>query len=292
MNSVARNPISRVHSVLGRYLLALVDTRFRLLGSLIRNRELIVQLTRRELALRFRGSTLGMAWAVITPLLTALTYTFVLSVVFKSRWGGAANSGPFDYAIMLLTGLALYGIFAECIGRAPNLVVGNPNYVSRVIFPLEILPIVAVFSASVNAAISLAIALLANLCLKGGLHPTIVFLPLLFIPYILFLVSMNLVLAAFGVYLRDLSQLVSLVTTLTLFLTPIFYPISAVPAAFRRFMWINPLTFIVEEGRSVLILGQAPNFIGIALYTLLASIALIAGHWLFRRLRPGFADVL
>jgi lipopolysaccharide transport system permease protein len=264
-----------------------------LLASLLRHRELILRLAAREFGQRFRGSLLGVGWAVLTPLLTAAVFTFVFSAVFPSRWGGpSAPQGPFDFAILFLAGLAVHSIFAECVTRGPALVVGNASYVTKVVFPLEVLPFVAALTALTNATISLGIVLLANLLLNGELHATALFLPLVLAPYLLFVVALCMLLAATGVYLRDLGQVVGLLVTVSLFLTPIFYPVEAVPAALRPVIWLNPLTFVVEQVRAVLVFGRFPDLPGLALYSLAAFGALAVAFWVFQRLRAGFADVL
>jgi lipopolysaccharide transport system permease protein len=259
--------------------------------SIACHHDLIFRLAVREFTQRFRGSMLGVVWAVLMPLFTAAVYTFVFSTVFKARWPGAPE-GPFDFALIFLTGLTVHTIFAESVARAPMLVVGNASYVKKVVFPLEILPIVAVLTALVNTCIGIAIVLIGNLLLNGKIYLTILTLPLIIAPYLIFVVSLVLFFAAAGVYLRDLSQVVSLLITVTMFLTPIFFPIEAVPEAYRRVIWLNPLTFVVQQARDVTIFGRWPNFVGLSIYTLAAFTSLACAFWVFQRLRNGFADVL
>jgi lipopolysaccharide transport system permease protein len=259
--------------------------------SIIAHRQLILRLARREVTQRFQGSTLGVAWMILTPLLTAAVFTFVFSAVFQTRWGGT-QTGPFDFAILLLVGLAIHGIFAEAVGRAPLLIVGQASYVTKVVFPIEILPVVAVVSSLVNAVITVAIVVVGQLLLNGVLHWTVILWPLVIAPYLIFVSALVLFFAACGVFLRDLSQIVTLLVTCTLFLTPIFYPLDAVPGAFRTLMRLNPLTSIVEQSRTVIVFGGTPDFVSLSLYTLCALISLGLAFWLFQRLRPGFADVL
>lgn len=253
--------------------------------------DLILRLAAREFSQRFRGSLLGVTWAVLMPLFTAAVYTFVFSTVFKARWGDIYD-GPFDFAIIFLMGMVVHTIFAESVARAPMLVVGNASYVKKVIFPLEILPVVAVLSALVNAGIGIAIVLVGNLLLNGKIFLTVITLPLVIAPYLIFVVALVLFFAAVGVYLRDLSQVVSLLIMVTLFLTPIFFPIEAVPESFRSYIWLNPLTFIVQQARDVAIFGRWPDFIGLSIYAVAALAALAGAFWVFQRLRNGFADVL
>jgi lipopolysaccharide transport system permease protein len=255
------------------------------------HRELILRLARREVTQRFQGSTLGVAWMLLTPLLTAAVFTFVFSTVFQTRWGGT-QSGPFDFAILLLVGMAVHGLFAEAVGRAPQLIISQGNYVTKVIFPIEILPVVATLSSLVNALITVIIVVLGQLLLNGVLHWTMILWPLIIAPYLIFVTALVMFFAACGVFLRDLSQVVTLLVTCTLFLTPIFYPLNAVPGAFRTLMRLNPLTSIVEQSRTVIVFGGLPDFLSLFLYTICALLSLALAFWLFQRLRPGFADVL
>lgn len=261
-------------------------------ASIIEHRDLIQRLAAREFGQRFRGSTLGLGWAVLTPLLTAAIFTFVFSSIFQARWGVAGPSGPFDFAVIFLAGLAVHTIFAESLNRAPILVVGNAGYVTKVVFPLEILPVVSLVSALANAAIWLAVVMLGNLIFNGVIQLTSLLLPLVLLPYLIFIVALGLLVAACGVFIRDLSQVVGLLVTASMFLTPIFYPIQAVPPRFQTLMWLNPLTFVVEQVRAVLIFGRWPDFGGLALYSIAALAFLAVAFWVFQRLRPGFADVL
>lgn len=260
-------------------------------ASLRRHHVLIFRLAARDFTQRFRGSMLGVTWAVLVPLLTAAMFAFVFSRVFQARWSGSAD-GPFDFAIIFLTGMVVHTIFAESVARAPSLVVGNASYVKKVVFPLEILPVVSVVTSLANAVIGIFIVLIGNLILNGKIYFTVLALPLVIAPYLLFVVGLVFVFAAGGVYLRDLSQGVSLLVTLTLFMTPIFFPIEAVPVEFRSAIMLNPLTFVVQQARDVTIFGRWPDFAGLALYTVAALAFLVCGFWVFQRLRNGFADVL
>ncbi len=264
-----------------------------LFASLLAHRQLLWRLAGREFGARFRGSVLGLGWAFAVPLLTAAVYTFVFSAVFQARWGQQpASAGHFDFALVLLAGLAVHAVFAECVGRAPTLVVGHASYVTKVVFPLEILPFVVLLNALANAAITLAIVLVGTLVLRGELHPTALWLPVVLAPFLLFAAALLFAVSAVGVFLRDIAPLTGLLITASLFLTPIFYPIEAVPAALRPVMWLNPLTLVVEQARAVLVFGHAPDLLALGLYAAAAAAALRAAFWAFQRLRPGFADVL
>jgi lipopolysaccharide transport system permease protein len=258
--------------------------------TVVRHRELIARLVGREFAVRFRGSFLGVLWAIMTPVLTVIVYAFVFGIVFNSKWGDATSKSNFVSILML--GIIVHGIFAEAIGRAPSLILGHVNYVKKVIFPLEVLPVMAVVGVLMNATIGLFIVVALNLIVSHEVQPTIVFLPLILLPYLVLITGFVLFLSSIGVYLRDLSHLVGFFVTVSLFMTPIFYPISAVPEPYRQFLYLNPLTFTVEAARAVTLFGAMPNWTGLAIYSGIALICAWIGLYWFQRARNGFADVI
>lgn len=260
--------------------------------SLARNRELLVRLAGREYATRFRGSIIGLAWAVLTPLLLAIVYTFVFAGVFKLRWAGTESDAVPSFAVYMMVGLAVHGMMVECLSRAPGLILSNVNYVTKVVFPLEILSFAILLPAVAAALITILIVVGMNFALTGRLHATILLTPLILGPYSLFVVSLTMIISAVGVYLRDLSQIVGLIIPLLLFLSPVFYPMEAVPPAMRELMAFNPLTFPIEQMRVIIIEGKWPNWTGLAIYTFLSLPALWVAYGAFQRLRKGFADVI
>jgi lipopolysaccharide transport system permease protein len=260
--------------------------------SLARNQQLLLRLAGRELSARFRGSVLGLAWTVLTPLLLAAVYTFVFTSVFKMRWAGADESSVANFATYLMVGLALQGILVECLARAPGLMRANPSYVTKVVFPLEILPFVPLLPAIVTACVSLLAAIVINLYLTGHLYGTILFIPLFLAPFVLYVAALTMIISAFGVYLRDLAQIVNIIIPLTLFLSPVFYPLEAVPARIQPLLVINPLTFAIEQLRLVIIKGGFPDWAGLALYTVIAIICVSLAHRIFASMRKGFSDVV
>lgn len=261
-------------------------------SSLMSNRELIATLTRREIASRYRGSFLGVAWSLVTPVLMLIIYTFVFSVVFKVRWGMGGEDGKTDFAMLLFVGLILHGLFAECVNRAPGLIIANTNYVKKVIFPLEILPWVVMGGALFNTGISVVVLLTAQILLKHALPWTVILFPIVVAPLVLAAVGATLFLAAIGVFLRDIGHTVSIFTTMLLFVSAVFYPISALPDQYQLFIKLNPLAFIIEQCRKILIFGQLPDWPGYAL-VLLGSLGLTwIGFWWFQKSRKGFADVI
>jgi lipopolysaccharide transport system permease protein len=263
-----------------------------LFASFWRNRQLILRLTQREVIGRYRGSVLGLAWSFFNPLLMLTVYTFVFSVVFRARWGEDVAENKNTFAIQLFIGLIVHGIFAECANRAPALILNNANYVKKVVFPLEILPWVVLGSALFHAGISVLMLMLAQLVINHTLALTALFFPIVILPLMLITLGVAWSLSAVGVYLRDVRQAIGVLTTVLLFLSPVFYPRKALPAEYQILVAINPLTFALEEGRKSLMFGQAPDGLEWGLYMLVGIAAAWMGFWLFQKSRKGFADVL
>lgn len=255
------------------------------------HRSLTYQLAKREVVGRYRGSMAGLAWSFFNPLLMLAVYTFVFSVIFQARWSGL-EAGKGGFAIVLFIGVLLHGIFAECLNRAPTLIMSNTNYVKRVMFPLEILPWVAMGSALFHAFISLIVLMAGQIIMLGSVPPTAVLLPLIVAPLVLTTMGVAWILAAFGVYLRDIGQITVVITTVALFLSPVFYPATALPEAYRVIFLLNPLTFIIEQAREVMIWGHLPDWRGLALYMATSLVVAWIGFCTFQKMRRGFADVL
>lgn len=261
-------------------------------GSLWRNRELVSALVKREVVGRYRGSLLGLAWSFFNPLLMLIVYTLVFSVAFKARWGIDSNESKTDFAIILFVGLIIHGLFAECINRAPTLIISNVSYVKKVVFPIEVLPWVALGSALFHAAISLVVLFLAQLLLNHHIPWTAVLLPLVLLPLVLAIMGAAWCLAAIGVYLRDVSQITGMFTTVMLFISAVFFPLSALPQRYQAWLQLNPLALIIEEGRRVLIFGLLPNPYILASLLIVGALMAWVGFFCFQKTRKGFADVL
>lgn len=261
--------------------------------SLWRNRQLIVQMTKRDVVGRYKGSIMGLAWSFFNPLFLLVVYTFVFSMIFKSRWGGAgADDSKTQFAVLLFVGMIVLSLFSDVLNRAPTLIIGNVNYVKKVVFPLEILPIIAVGAALFHSLISLGVLLAAFVLFNGYLNWTLIFTPLVLLPLVILTTGLSWMLASLGVFLRDVGQTIVIITTVLMFLSPVFYPITAVPERFRPFIMASPLTFIIEQAREVLIWGHLPDWLGLCIYTLVASAIAWAGYAWFQITRKGFADVL
>ena len=260
-------------------------------ASLWRNRSLIHASAKREVLGRYRGSAMGLLWSFFNPVLMLAVYTFVFSVVFKARWAGGSGSNT-EFALVLFAGLLVFNLFSECLNRAPGLILSNTNYVKKVVFPLEILPFVALLSALFHTLISLGVWLIAYTLFFGIPHLTVFYLPLVLLPFCLFLMGLSWALASLGVFLRDVSQFIGLLTTALMFLSPIFYPATALPEDYRRILYLNPLTTVVEQTRDVLFWGKTPDLFMLGIYCVVTlGIAWLGFAW-FQKTRKGFADVL
>jgi lipopolysaccharide transport system permease protein len=260
--------------------------------SLWRNRTLFYALTKREIVGRYRGSFLGLRWSFFNPLFMLAVYTFVFSVVFRVRWGEAGSGSRTEFALILFAGLIVFNLFAECFIRAPELILSNVNYVKKIVFPLEILPWVTLGAALFQGLISVLVWLGAYFLFFGLPHFTIIFLPVIFIPLGFLILGLSWALASLGAYLRDVSQVVGLLATVFMFLSPIFYPLSAVPATYRPLLWLNPLMPAIEMTRAVLYWGHMPNWGHLGAYYLATALIAWLGFAWFQKTRKGFADVL
>lgn len=263
-----------------------------LAGSLWRNRQLIAQMTRREVVGRYKGSVMGLTWSFFNPVFMLVVYTFVFSVVFKSRWGMSEDESKMQFAVVLFVGMIVHGFFAEVLNRAPGLVLANVNYVKKVVFPLEILPVIAMGAALFHSLISLGVLLSAFVIFNGYVHWTVVLIPVVLLPLVILTLGLAWMLASLGVFLRDVGQTIGIITTVMMFLAPVFYPVTAVPEELRPWIMANPLTFMIEQAREVLIWGRMPNWLGLGVYLLVAMLVAWAGYAWFQKTRKGFADVL
>lgn len=260
--------------------------------SLYRNRQLILQMTRREIAARYRGSLIGLAWSFINPLLLLAVYTFVFSIVLKARWGVGVTESRADYAIILFTGMIVFGLFSEILNRAPALIVANVNYVKKVVFPLEILSWVALGSVLFHNLVSLVVLLLIELLVKHSLPWTIVFFPVVLLPLILASLGVAWFLGSLGVYVRDIGQITGVLTTVLMFVSAVFYPVANLPEAYQPWFQLNPLVLIISESRNVLVFGSPPDWFPLSIALLGGFAFAAAGFWWFQKTRNGFADVI
>jgi len=260
--------------------------------SLWKNSHLVWLMTKRDILGRYQNSLMGIAWSFITPLLMLTVYSFVFSVAFPVRWNNTSEYGPAYFPVILFSGLIVHGFFSECINKAPGLITANTNFVKKVVFPLEILPWVTIGSALFHTGVSTLVLLGAVILITQQLHWTIVFLPIVLLPLILATAGLTWLFAALGVFVRDIKQVAEIASTAMLFISPIFYPATAIPEKYQFLIQLNPLAFIIESTRKTLLFGEMPNwsywFLNLVIGLLIAQ----SGYWWFQRTRKGFADVL
>lgn len=256
------------------------------------NRYLLKQLVLRNIAARYKGSLLGLLWSFIQPLMMLCVYTFVFSVVFKARWGVETGGGRGAFAIIMFCGMALFNIFSESVNSSCTIVVGNPNFVKKVIFPLEILPLAQVISTCVLGSAWFILLFFGALFIFGTLSFTMLLLPLILLPLAIFSLGIAYFVASLGVYVRDTQYVVGVILQILFFMTPIFYPIQAVPEKFRWPLQLNPMTILIEEARKVFLYGALPNWLLLGIALLVSLLVLQLGFAWFYKTKKGFADVL
>jgi lipopolysaccharide transport system permease protein len=264
---------------------------------MVRNFGLIAQLTRRDITGRYRGSALGILWSLLTPLFMLAVFTFVFGTIFQARWAPSsghaqAASSTAEFAIILFAGLIVFQLFAEVVNRAPTLILSNVNYVKKVVFPLEVLPVVALGSALFHAGVSFVVLVAFILAISGQVPLTALLLPLILVPFSALILGLGWLFASLGVFLRDISQILGTLVTALMFLSPIFFPSTALPEWIRPWIMLNPIALPVEQAREVLIWGNAPDWTGLAIYSMVAFAVAAAGYAWFQKTRKGFADVL
>ena len=262
------------------------------LSTTWRRRELVVQLVKREVLGRYRGSVLGLAWSLVHPMVMLAVYTFVFSFVFRARWPGGWGESKLDFALILFCGMIVFQLFAECFTRAPGIIVAQPSFVKKVVFPLEVLPVVTVLAALFHAATSFVVLMLLLLVVRGLPPTTVLLAPVVLLPYVLFCLGLAWFLSALGVYLRDVGQIVQVLVTALMFLSPLFYPLSVLPEVFQPVLLLNPVAYPIEALRAVVLFGREPGLWGLGIYYAFGFAAMWIGHAFFQRVRRGFADVI
>lgn len=252
---------------------------------------LLKTLTKADIKQKYQGSVLGILWSLIVPLLMLAIYTFIFSEIFHTKWE-IDTSNKFQFALMLFCGLSIYNMFADVLGRSVSLIVSNQNYVKKVVFPLQLLPVVITFSSLFNCIISFAVLIAANVILNGSLHFSVLYTPLVLLPHVVFCAGVAFLVSAISVYLRDMASFVSVLTMVLMYLTPVFFPLTAIPEAFRRVMMFNVMTYSIENMRNVIIYGTSINWIYFSVSCVASTMLLLLGHWVFKRVKDGFADLL
>lgn len=254
-------------------------------------RDLTLELSKREVLGRYRGASFGLLWSLLSPFLLLVVYTIAFGSIMKSRWPEVAE-GQAHFSLVLFIGLIVHGFFAECLGRSPYLIMGNPNFVKRVIFPLEILPWPMVASALFHVLMNTIVFAVLRLAMDGQIAWTIVLLPIVMLPLIVLGLGVSWFLASFGVYFRDITQVTGVLSTALLFLSSAMIPPQAIPDEFRLVFQLNPLTYIIDQAREVALWGNTPNFSGLGIYLGIAVVVFYGGFAWFKATRRGFADVI
>jgi lipopolysaccharide transport system permease protein len=252
--------------------------------------ELIFSLARRELVARYKGSVLGILWALLTPVVTIAIFTVIFAGMFGARFG--ASGSQLDYAIYLFCGILPWTMFQETLQQSATTIVAHSNLVKRVVFPLETLPLAHALSSLGNQLFGTVALLVAAVAIRHQLPVTIFWLPILLIPQLIFTLGAAWLIASLGVFLRDIAQGLVLLLMAWLYMTPIIYPESIVPERYRPFINANPFTPLIRSYRRVLLEGRAPEWSGLAYFTAIAVISFVIGYWWFARTRKNFADVI
>ncbi|MGH8019679.1 MAG: ABC transporter permease [Opitutaceae bacterium] len=264
-------------------------------SSLLRNRELLWQFTERNVELRHKGSHLGLAWAVLNPLLLLALYVFAFGLVFGGSFRAVPNETPWDYALGVFLGLTIYHLLSEAIATAPFVIVGNTNFVKKVVFPLEILPVASVGASAVHFGISLILVMIGVGTVGPGFSASIVWLPVVIVPLLALSIGLAWMLSALAVFIRDIGQVVQAFTLVLLFASAIFYPAKDIqtnaPFAWT-FLKFNPLLVAVDIARDATLWHRSPELDRIYFLYGCGGVVFLAGYWIFNRLRDGFADVV
>jgi lipopolysaccharide transport system permease protein len=263
-----------------------------LFGGLFRSWVLFRTLVQRELVSRYKGSVLGIVWSFLIPLAMLGIYTVVFSGIFQSRWGAEGGDSQVEFALILFAGLAVFNFFAECVNRAPSRIVSNSNLVKKVVFPIEILAWVTIASALFNTFVSVIILLLVQAIVSCSVPWTALLFPLVMLPLILISLGLVWFLSSLSVFIRDVDQVIGLVTTGLLFLSAVFFPVSALPESYQWLVLVNPVAVAVEWGRGALVFGTLPSATSLIIMTTVGLLVAYIGFVWFQKSRKGFADVL
>jgi len=263
-----------------------------LAASLWSHRHLIRQLATREVRARYRSSTLGLCWTLLHPLVMLLIYTTIFGVVFQARWPDARSTHLPELALIIFCGMVVFHVFSETVNAAPTLVTSHPNYVKKVVFPLELLAVSQLIANLFQALVNFGLLLLAHAMMGGPLQLTVLLAPVLLLPLLLLTLGAAWLLAALGVFVRDLRHIVPLAVTALFFLTPIFYSSESLPTRLAFLGTVNPLAFLVDTFRGILLWGRLPDLTAFVTITLGAGLFMLLSYAFFMRSRRGFADIL
>lgn len=271
--------------------MSIISSFYSILHVVWNSRELLKALILRDIKSRYTGSLFGFAWLIINPIVMLAIYTFVFSVVFNARWGGGGSGSKLEFALVLFAGMMIFNLFSEVISRAPTIILQNGNLVKKVVFPLEILVFSSFGTAFFNFISSFIVWLLLYFSVYGNISATLLFLPFFILSCMFFITGIGLFISALGVYLRDLQQVINLLITVLLFMSPVFYPITALPEQYRHYLYLNPLTYIVEAFRDIVYFNSF-SYYNFLLFFVVSIFIMSGGYYFFNKARRGFSDVI
>ena len=241
--------------------------------SLKQNKDLIWIFTKREIEGKYKGSLLGILWSIINPIIMLCVYTIVFSKIFQAKWGtedGIGINDPMVFALNLFAGLIVFNIFAECAAKSTLLISNNPNYIKKVVFPIEVLGIATAGSAVFHGVINLGILVTAKILFGGSITSTFICLAILWGSFTISIVSMNWILSVLGVIAKDISQIISSIISIMMFMSPVFYPTEMVPIEVRWIAKLNPLAYVINETRAIIIDGTMPSIDKLIIFSLIS----------------------
>lgn len=263
---------------------------FRPFTGVIEHRRLIIDLVKREIFNRYKGTLLGVVWSVLNPLLMLGLYTFFFTAILKAKWSIGETQA--NYGLMMFCGLIVHGWMADVLSRAPELLAANRNYVKKVVFPLDTLTWISVLSALVQVMLSLLLLVVLSIFMGNSFSWTVILLPIVLAPLFFMLLGLGWFISSLAVFFRDIGQIMGSFITLLIFTSTAFFSIDTAPQLIQPMLLFNPLTIIMDSLRQVLILQQQPNWILLLWHALVSILIFFAGYFWFDRTRPGFADVL
>ena len=262
-----------------------------MIKTLYKNSYLMKQLVKKDIQQRYQGSVLGMLWSFLVPVLMLIIYTFVFSEVFQAKWD-IDTSDKYQFALVLFCGLSAFNMVGEVMNRSTSLIASNTNYVKKVIFPLEMLPVVVMCSALFNCVVSFSILIAAKLIIYHNVSRTLYLIILAMIPLVILCTGLGLFISALSVYLKDVGNVISVLVTVHMYLSPVFFPLTSVPESFRAVCEVNPMTYIIENFRNVVLYGNSLDWKFFAISCVVSVLVYLGGKVVFMRAKEGFADVL
>ncbi|NEN84307.1 ABC transporter permease [Paenibacillus elgii] len=262
------------------------------LRNLFNHRNLLFQFVQRDIVARYRGSYLGLVWTLVQPLVMLVVYSFVFSVIFKVKWGNAEGVSKLDFAMVTFAGLIIFQIFSEPMYRSTAILSANSNYVKKVVFPLEILPTSAVFSGIILNMFSMIILIATLFFYQYPVGWNLLLIPVLILPLTLFTLGFSYIVTTLGVFFKDLGQAMGIIMNILFYISPVFYPVTAVPKEFQIYMNLNPLTFFVESFRAITIYNTQPNWMNYIVMLIISLFLFFLGSTLFNKSKETFSDVI